>query len=359
MQPDIDKMRNQFFKKSLSVGHHNVKYTWMQLMLMIVSCVRSLESFEEGARSPSAQTLRDRLALDGAWLDSFHGSMWVIANLLLKKFGRYCWWISVDETHTPFFGNRKKLNRRLQRKKLGKWVHGYRADTPGATGSFCFLVVSLCCCKVRIPVSIKMIRVGERYQPWLEPQLVRLLKAAPKAAVLADRGFGKAVWFYEMLERISAKYVVRIPLRKKSSKNKVAAGASRFQYYMKEHSSNRPVLLTVHVARDSQNRMYLLASNIEHKTAGQLLAMYLNRWDLENIFKDADRVELPTSSRNPQMRLFSVVLSFLLFTLWQVKALFSGMLCSLRTFVKRIISSLCNMLKCTLTTIGELCKLPP
>lgn len=352
-------MRNQFFKKSLSVGYHNVQYTWMQLMLMIVGCVRSLESFEEGAKSPSAQTLRDRLNLGGAWLESFHGSMWAIANFLLRKFGRYCWWISVDETYTPFFGDRKKLNRRLQRKKLGKFVHGYRADTPGATGSFCFLVVSLCCCKVRIPITIKMIRVGERYQPWLEPQLVRLLKAAPKAVVLADRGFGKAVWFYEMLERIGAKYVVRIPLRKKSSKNKVAAGASRFQYRMKEHSSNRSVLLTVYVAKDSQDRMYLLASGIEQKTSSQLLAMYLNRWDLENIFKDADRVELPTSSRNPQMRLFSVVLSFLLFTLWQVRAPFSSVLWSLRTFVKRIVSSLCTMLKCILTSVGELCKLPP
>lgn len=359
MKPDIDKMRNDFFKKSLLVGHHNIQYTWMQLMLMIIACVRSLESFEEGAKSPSAQTLRDRLNLKGVWLESFHTSVWIIAKFLLKKYGRFRWWISVDETHVPFFGNRKKLNSRLQRKGIGKFVHGYRADTPGATGSFCFLVISLCCCRVRIPIAIKMIRVGERYRPWLEPWLVRIHRLDKKAVVLADRGFGKAVWFYEMLDSIGAKYVVRIPLRKKENKNKVAAGVSSFQYWMKEQKSHNSVLLTVYVVEDEQNRKYLLASNINNKTSKGLLNMYLNRWDIENIFKDADRVELPTSSRNPRMRFFCVVLSFFLFILWQLQTLMSSVSWSLRTFVKQIVMALCQHLKCVLNSVGELLFHPP
>jgi hypothetical protein len=359
MEKDIDKMRNDFFKKSLLVGHHNVKYTWMQLMLMIISCVRSLESFEEGAKSPSAQTLRDRLNLEGAWLASFHASMWNIAKFLLRKFCRYKWWISIDETYAPFFGSRKKLNEHLKKIGLGKFVHGYRAKTPGATGSFCFLVISLCCCKVRIPMAIKMVRVGERYKPWLEPWIIKLNKLAPKAIVLADRGFGKAVWFYDMLDSIGVKYNVRIPLRKKENKNKVAAGVSRFQYWMKEDKSNNSVLLTVYVARDDKKRMYLLASNIKNKTNKQLLDMYLNRWDLENIFKDADRVELPTSSRNPRMRLFCVVLSFFLFALWQVEMLLSNVSWSLRTFVKYLLMEICNYLECFVNSIGELLFHPP
>jgi len=356
---NIDKMRNDFFKKSLSVGHHNVKYTWQQLMLMIISCVRCLESFEEGARSPSAQTLRDRLNLEGAWPESFHASMWIIAKFLLRKFCRYNWWISIDETYVPFFGNRKKLNDFLTKKGIGEFICGYRAKTPGATGSFCFLVISLCCCKVRIPIAIKIVKVGERYRPWLEPWLIKLHKLAPKAIVLADRGFGKAVWFYDMLDSIGVKYVVRVPLRKKENKNKVAAGVSRFQYWMKEQDSKNSVLLTVYVCKDKQNRKYLLASNFENKSSKQLLDMYLNRWDLENMFKDADRVELPTSSRNPRMRLFSVVLSFFLFALWQAQNLFSKVSWSLRTFVKHIIGALCRFLRCFINSIGEVFPQPP
>ena len=164
-------------------------------MLMIISCVRSLESFEEGARSPSAQTLRDRLNLEGCWLESFHASVWAIAKFLLRKFCRYLWWISIDETHVPFFGNRKKLNDMLQEKGIGKYVHGYRAKTPGATGSFCFLVISLCCCKVRIPIAIKMVKVGERYKPWLKPRLVKLHKLAPKAIILQIEALEKQFGF--------------------------------------------------------------------------------------------------------------------------------------------------------------------
>ncbi|MBI2557804.1 hypothetical protein HYW20_00635 [Candidatus Woesearchaeota archaeon] len=91
------------------VGHHNIKYTWMQLMLMIIGCVRSLESFEEGAKSPSAQTLRDRLNLKGIWLESFHTSVWIIAKFLLKKYGRFRWWItfspSIEFCKAHFFSN--------------------------------------------------------------------------------------------------------------------------------------------------------------------------------------------------------------------------------------------------------------
>lgn len=358
MEPDIDKMRNEFFKKSLSVGHHNRAYTWTHLMLMIINCVRGLESLEEGAKSPSAQTIRDRLNLEWGWLASFHESMWLIAQFFVKRFCRYRWWISVDETYQPFFGRREKLNRELEKKGIGRFVHGYRADTPGATGSFCFLVISLCCSRVRIPIAITLVRVGETYRPWLEPWLIKLQKLVPRAVVLADRGFGKAAWFYEMLESIGAPYVVRVPLRKKANINKVKAGVSRFQYWMNEEKSNNKVLLTVHVARDEQKREYILASNIEGSTAKRLLAMYLNRWDLENIFKDSDRVQLPTSSRNPLMRLFSVTLSFLLFALWQVQTLISRVQ-SLRTFVKHTITTLCVMLRCFLTTLGEILFHPP
>ena len=359
MTIDIEKIRNDFFKKSLWTGHHNIKYTWAQLMLMIINCVRSLESFEEGAKAPSAQTLRDRLNLKGEWLESFHDAMWKIAKFFLKKFCRYLWWISVDETHIPFFGNRKKLNAKLKRNGLGKLVYGYRADTPGATGSFCFLVISLCCCKIRIPIAVKMLRVGEPYRPWLEPWLVRLHKLAPRASVLADRGFGKAVWFCDMLDKIGVTYVVRIPLRKKENKNKANAGVSRFQYWMKEQKTNNKVLVTVYVGKDKQNRKYFLASNITNKTGKELLNMYLNRWDLENIFKDSDRVELPTSSRNPKMRLFCVILSFFLFALWQVQTLLQHVQWSLRTFIKQIMTTLCQHLRCIINSLGKIIHQPP
>jgi hypothetical protein len=358
MKPNIDRIRNEFFKKSLSVGYHNVKYTWMQIMLMILSCIRSLESFEEGAKSPSAQTLRDRLNLDGTWAEHFQESMGRIAKWALMVFCRFRWFISVDETHIPFFGKRKKLNAKLVKKKIGKYVHGYRAKTPGATGSFCFLVISLCCCKIRIPLAIKMVKVGERYRLWLKTELNKAMQISTRAIVLADRGFGKAEWFYEMLDELGAKYVVRMPLRKKESRNKVRHGAKHIQQWFKDVKTKNKVLLDIYIARDSQNRKYIFASSIRGKTPKQLLAYYLNRWDLENIFKDADRVELPTSSRTPLMRLFCVVASFLMLTLWQASRIILKLSCSLRGFVKKCIVFLCKVLHCVISPFGELIRQP-
>ena len=359
MQPDIDKMRNEFFKKSISVGHHNAKYSWKAIMLMIMRCIRGLESFEEGARSPSPQTLRDRLRLDGEWLAHFHSSMLTLAECLVRIYARWKWYISIDETHTPFFGKRKKLNKELVSQGLGKLVYGYRAKTPGATGSFCFLVVSLCCWKIRIPVAIKMMAVGEPYEPWLKPMLKKLLKLVPKAVILADRGFGKATWFYLMMDSLDASYVVRIPLRKKKNKKKVKQGLSSFQYWMTDQKTKEKALLTVFVARDKKKKKYFLASNLRGKNGKWLLATYMNRWDLENIFKDSDRVLLPTSSRQPLMRLFCMVASFLLFALWQVSRMLNKERWSLRSFVKCIIATLCTILQKCISPIGEITTSPP
>lgn len=358
MKQDIDKRVKEFLKKSVSVGHHNVKYNWLQIGLMILSCIRGRESFEEGAQEPSPQTLRDRLCLMGDWLSYFHSCMWSLAKCMLKCFPRFRWSISIDETYVAFFGKRKKLNEELMAKGLGKLVYGYKAKTPGATGSFCFLVISLCCCRIRIPIAIRMMKVGEPYEPWLKPLLQGLLKIAPKAIVLADRGFGKGTWFHRMLDDLHARRIIRVPLRAKRIKKKVAHEQHRFQYWMTDSETKEKALLNMRVAYDETKNLYLFATTEDHLTNKQLIASYLERWDIENIFKDSERVELPTSSRNPQMRLFAVVLSFFLFALWQEDKKGKNTI-SLRRFVKRFMEILCQVIDCFLTPFGIIVARPP
>lgn len=350
MNSDIDKMRNEFFKISLSAGHHNIKYTWQEIMLMILSCIRSLESFEEGAKAPSAQTLRDRLVLDSDWRSYFESVMQKLAVFSSKTFSKISWYLSIDETYVAFFGKRKKLNEELKKLGLKEYVHGYTDKTPGATGSFRFLVVSFCSSKIRIPLAIKLCGVGEDYNPWLKNKLDKYLSVFPKSVVLADRGFAK-VWFFEMLEELKASYVIRTPLKKKENKNKATLGIDWFQYWMKQTKTGNKVLLTIVVAKDNKNRKYFLATNIERKHNKTILKIYRERWDLENIFKDSDRIELPTSSRNPLMRLFCVTTSLFMFALWQYERLFTKPF-SLRTFIKRIIDWICQKIGCIITPTG-------
>lgn len=360
MGMDTNEMRNEFFKISLSEGHHNAIYSVMQIALMILSCVRGKESFEEGAKAPSAQTLRDRLLLDSEWLAYFHDCMWRLAKQLVRLLRHARWYISIDETPVPFFGNRKKLNAELVAKGLGKLIHGYRADTPGATGSFSFLVISLCCSKIRLPVAIKIVRVGEAYEPWLEPILQRLLALVPRAIALADRGFAYTQFFL-VLERLKAHYIVRLPLHSKRVKRKLDRGMTRLQYWMTDRQTREKVLLTVRVALDSEGQQYVFATSEASTKEQTLLTQYGQRWDIENLFKDSNRVLLPTSSRNPLMRLYCIVLSFFLFALWQVsrfRQLIPRTL-SLRSFVKCILAALCESLHCLISQLGIIVHQPP
>ncbi len=336
MQIDINDMRNEFFKKSIAPGHHNVLYDWQCIVDVILGCVRSLTSVEEGADAPSAQTIRDRLRLDGDWLEHFHECMWQIATGLVRLHRFAFWHISIDETHTPFFGNRKKLNAWLEAHGLGRRVLGYRCKTPGATGSFGFLVVSLCCGGVRLPLALFPLSEGERYEPLLEPVLQRLLTLVPRAIVLADRGFAYTQ-FFRMLERLRARFVVRLPLHSKTLQRKVTRGQRRMQYWMTDSKTKEKVLLSVRVMHDTQQREYVVVTSEPQAKDNTLLTWYRQRWDIENLFKDADRVLLPTSSRNPLMRLFCVALSFLLFALWQAERRLHGGSTSLRSFVKRLL----------------------
>lgn len=319
-------------------------------MTMILNCVCGLESFEEGAKSPSAQTVRDRLWLDGKWLEYFHEQMWFLAQYLVKRFSRMKWYISIDEKYQPFFGDREKLNKKLKKEGKGEFVHGYKAKTPGATGSFCFLVISLCCCKFRLPLFVKMMKNKESYKKWTEEKLRQILRLVPQAIVLADRGFGKRAWFFAVLEKLNANYVVRVLLKKKESKNKVKSGVKKYQQWFGKGENK--VLLNINVINDEHNRTYLLANNLQGKTSLQILSIYRNRWDIENLFKDSDRVGLPTSSINPKMRLFSFVLSLLLFALWQLEKITEKIRNSLRGFVKKSVYLLCLTLKCIINSIG-------
>ncbi len=277
-----------------------------------------------------------------------------IAKWAVKRFQRLTWFIEMDETHQAFFGNRKKLNEKLKELGIGEYVFGYRADTSGATGSFRFIVVSICCKHIRIPIAIKIVAINGNYREWLEDKLRLALSIVPKGIILADRGFGKATWFHQIIERTNADFIIRIPVRKKETKNKITRGTKRFQQWIKDRKTNEKVLLDIVVAKDEQEREYIFATNRKEK-GKNLVAIYMKRWNIENQFKDSDRVELPTSSRNPVMRLFCITLSLLLFALWQTEKLVIPKI-SVRTFVKRVIHVLSKALGYIITITGRVQK---
>jgi len=152
-------------------------------------------------------------------------------------------------------------------------ILAYRAKTPDATGSFGFLVVSLCCCKIRLPIVIILMVEGMCYESKLEPILHLLLALVPRAIVLADRGFAYTQFFL-MLERLGARFVVRLPLHSNKVKRKVERGQRRLQYWMKDSKTRERVLLTVRVVYDGQGQRYVFVTSEETAKLCHVLMWY-------------------------------------------------------------------------------------
>jgi len=47
--------------------------------------------------------------------------------------------------------------------------------------------------------------------------------------------------------------------------------------------------------------------------------IYKKRWNIENIFKATDGIQLRAQTNNPTIRMFCVCLSFLFYNAWQAK----------------------------------------
>ena len=54
---DIDEILNEFFKKCVSVGHHNVKYCWMQITSSNASTAVSQHARHAGTIVPNARAV--------------------------------------------------------------------------------------------------------------------------------------------------------------------------------------------------------------------------------------------------------------------------------------------------------------
>ena len=326
MSMDIDNIRKEFFKKSISVGYHNIRYAWSEIAATITEQAwkrQAIEAvpIEEG--KPSADTVRNRLDLKAGWDDFFHEALYGCFKVVVRCYPCLRWSILIDETYDGYYGKYlKELLETPEGEDIMAHLLGHKPETKkGSTGSFGFLVVMVRSKKILLPIAIFPIRKKMRYEPLLEPLLKRMRQMLPYAPILADRGFGQRVAFFRMLERVGGPYCIRFKNHGKSIKQKVENGVRQFSYWYGKGDAK--VLLTLRVGKDRKGNLYLFATTFTEKDRkwAWLRQLYKGRWGIENMFKFCDRIHLPTSSIKPRMRLFCQMLAHLLFALWQLQRL--------------------------------------
>ena len=67
--------------------------------------------------------------------------------------------------------------------------------------------------------------------------------------------------------------------------------------------------------RDLKSRKYGFLTNLPEELWQDILSVYRQRWDIENIFLACDGIHLKTNSKKIELRYFCVVFSFILYNL--------------------------------------------
>ena len=70
---------------------------------------------------------------------------------------------------------------------------------------------------------------------------------------------------------------------------------------------------------DGKRTKWAFITNMEFENWYMVRAAYRKRWNIENVFKATDGIQLRVQTNNPTTRLFCVCLSFLFYNAWQSK----------------------------------------
>ena len=211
----------------------------------------------------------------------------------------------VDQTHDPYFG-----------KKQNRWIHAYKC-AKGATGSFEFLTFSLVAPgqwrkvirSVPVPVKTDMSAV-------LAETAGEIRRATRYTALLLDRGFYEKKYAFA-LQNEGIPFLIRAELR--GSIQKKFRHIKRYRRTLHWQRNGQVPLALWLGWKWYGNRRYAwgFLTNIPKISWIQCCLWYQQRWNIENVFKATDGIQLRTATANIVARLFAVLLSFFLYNAWQ------------------------------------------
>jgi hypothetical protein len=101
---------------------------------------------------------------------------------------------------------------------------------------------------------------------------------------------------------------------------------------------------------DGKRMRWAFITNMEFRNWYMIRGIYKKRWNIENIFKATDGIQLRAQTNNPTTRLFCVCLSFLFYNAWQEKQRKKKY--TLLEFVMNIFERLCFFSRFRMKFIG-------
>lgn len=314
---NINKLIKDFFNKSLSEANTNSHYSNDEVMSYLVAISLNNDSLES-ATGISPDTIQRRLNLgqgyDMPWLAHFNKTMYNLIPLIITQNRRMRWSIVIDDSLEPYYGLVNKLKDELNDDCMPDFLTNYQVQR-GSTGSFQYFTVCLYSKMGTFPVCILPKVCNADLVPVYEDLLRKIRRTAPNAILLADRGFGNKEMI-GLCQKLKLDYCIRL---KKAGKLKTIKKEGRYFFWHQFEDIKFRVVM--HKSHGRQT--FFFAVGKKDGASYWFRLLYKDRWSIENLFKNADRVQIKTNSRSPLFRLFCFTLSIFLMLLYQFKKIIS------------------------------------
>ena len=186
-------------------------------------------------------------------------------------------------------------------------------------------------------LRVKALKKGEKYKDFIIKALLDLRKEVNYECVLFDRGFYDGLFVRE-LQRNKIPFILRA--RISNYMKRVFGFFWEWKMYedfeIGKHKVKGNLVLGVDYC-DGKRRKWAFITNMKFSNWRKVRELYRKRWNIENIFKATDGIQLRVQTSDPVMRLFAVCWSFLLYNAWQSKTKKGWHYATLSAYVMRLL----------------------
>jgi len=320
----IDKYAISFADKNIS-EKNNTTYAVTMILLVLVAASYGCHSVNSKSISPDADTVFYRINTS---IRALENQFWKQGLQFLRekkrKLTKVNSYIIIDETYESYTGKLRKKEKNAkekltnEEKQILRYIHKYKPEK-GDTGSYKYLVFAIVYGNKRRVLRVKAIKRKENCDDFIIKTLLQLKAEVSYECVLFDRGFYDGL-FIEKLERNNIAFIVRARI---SDRMKKIFGFYREwrcyrDFEIGEHKVKGNLVLGADFT-DGKRTKWAFITNMEFENWYMVRAAYRKRWNIENVFKATDGIQLRVQTNNPTTRLFCVCLSFLFYNAWQSK----------------------------------------
>ena len=295
------------------------------ILMVLVAASYGCHSVNSKAISPDADTVFYRINTSIKDLENqfWKQGLQFLREKKRKLKGVKCF-IIVDETYDSYTGKLLKKEKKAKEKltegekEILRYIHSYKPEN-GDTGSFKYLVFAIVYGNKRKVLRVKAVKRKENCDDFIIKTLQDIKKEVSYECVLFDRGFYDGL-FIEKLKRNKIPFILRA--RISDTMKKIFGFYQVWKCYkdfeIGEHKVKGNLVLGVDFT-DGKRSRWAFITNMEFENWHEVRELYRKRWNIENIFKATDGIQLRAQTNNPTTRLFCVCLSFLFYNAWQSK----------------------------------------